>query len=527
VPAPDFRNTPGNSRILQDFAILRGDFIMQDSVRKPTMKDVAALAGVTPATVSRVLSDFPAISEATRSKVRQACEELNYVPDLAARGLSGHTTHTIGLIIPDVSNPYFSGLAEAIEQTAYDSGYRLVLTNSLRNPDHELQVVNSVLAQQVDGVLISAYSPDSQARASALLGSLPCVFLGNNHGPACSFVEADNALGAYEAGQYLLRLGHRDILFLGGRTGSRTLEQRLTGFRRALEEAGVAGRESTAPADAQSLRQWTRQRAQELLQDPQNRPGAVVAYSDMLAMQVMEAAEACGIRIPEDLSLLGFDNISFGALPRIHLTSVSQRKFRQGRLAVERLLEKIRGETAPHGGYSAARAHHSLDVPENLRGENFVRGMTNETRQAQGARLERETQEAVMADIPAFAQAEIHNLVPAPAQGARDAGGAGVQYGAGGPPAGDRGLSPGLPVHPALRRDPGQRAGRRVHPLRQSGHGPGAGGVLRAQLRLRAGVHRTGGRPGRPGPSRQRRVLPLAHPAGEGGAAAGAVQLVL
>jgi LacI family transcriptional regulator len=332
---------------LQDFAILRGDFIMQDSVRKPTMKDVAALAGVTPATVSRVLSDFPAISEATRSKVRQACEELNYVPDLAARGLSGHTTHTIGLIIPDVSNPYFSGLAEAIEQTAYDSGYRLVLTNSLRNPDHELQVVNSVLAQQVDGVLISAYSPDSQARASALLGSLPCVFLGNNHGPACSFVEADNALGAYEAGQYLLRLGHRDILFLGGRTGSRTLEQRLAGFRRALEEAGVAGRESTAPADAQSLRQWTRQRAQELLQDPQNRPGAVVAYSDMLAMQVMEAAEACGIRIPEDLSLLGFDNISFGALPRIHLTSVSQRKFRQGRLAVERLLEKIRGETAP------------------------------------------------------------------------------------------------------------------------------------------------------------------------------------
>lgn len=311
--------------------------------KRATIKDVAALAGVSAATVSRVLDDRPQISAETKARVRAACIQLGYVPNAAARGLAGQATHTIGLVVPDISNPYFSGMATAIEETAAAHGYRVFLSNSLRKPEQELRAIENFMARQVDGILVSPISPQTQARHREILGNVPCVYLGVNHGEDCSYVMADNEAGAYAAARYLLRLGHRDILFLGGRPTSRTRELRLRGFRRALEEAGLEGRELPAPPNVTLMRQWSYEAAAELLKGPL--PDAIFAFSDMTALKLLEAAEEQGIRIPEDVSLVGYDNIAFAALPRIHLTTVSQHKFQQSRIAVERLLEKIGGST--------------------------------------------------------------------------------------------------------------------------------------------------------------------------------------
>ena len=309
--------------------------------KRATIKDVAALAGVSAATVSRALDDRPEISSETKERVRSACAQLGYVPNAAARGLAGHATHTIGLVLPDISNPYFSGMATAIEETAAAHGCRVFLSNSLRKEDRELRAIENLVARQVDGILVNPVSPESQLRHREVLGGLPCVYLGANHDESPSYVMADNETGAYAAARYLIRLGHRDILFLGGRTTSRTREQRIRGFRRALAEAGLEGRELPAPPNVTLMRQWSYEAASELLKGPL--PDAIFAFSDMTALKILEAAEECGIRIPEDVSLLGYDNIAFAALPRIHLTTVSQHKFQQSRIAVERLLEKING----------------------------------------------------------------------------------------------------------------------------------------------------------------------------------------
>ena len=334
--------------------------------KRATIKDVAALAGVSAATVSRALDDRPEISSETKERVRSACAQLGYVPNAAARGLSGHATHTIGLVLPDISNPYFSGMATAIEETAAAHGCRVFLSNSLRKEDRELRAIENLVARQVDGILVNPVSPESQLRHREVLGGLPCVYLGANHDESPSYVMADNETGAYAAARYLIRLGHRDILFLGGRTTSRTREQRIRGFRRALAEAGLEGRELPAPPNVTLMRQWSYETALELLKGPL--PDAIFAYSDMTALTVLEAAEERGVRIPEDLSMVGYDNIAFGALHRIHLTTVSQHKYQQGQIAVERLLEKINGSRA-----------HTEDIlePELIIRSTCVKHQTN------------------------------------------------------------------------------------------------------------------------------------------------------
>lgn len=310
--------------------------------KRVTIKDVAAVAGVSFATVSRAIADHPEISDGTKARVRAACAQLGYVPNAAAKGLTGRATYTIGLIVPDISNPFFADMATAIEQTAAQHAYRVLLSNSLRDPDLEYQAIDNFLARQVDGLLISPASPISQQQHEKLLGNMPCVYLGINHDENSSYVMSDNEGGAYAATKYLLQLGHRDILFVGGRASSRTRQLRILGFYRALEEAGVQGRDIAVSESVGLMKQWTIEQALEVLADPL--PDAVFAFSDTIAMKIMEAAEIRGIRIPEDLSLVGYDNISFSALPCVHLTTVSQKKFRLGAIAAERLIEKIQGK---------------------------------------------------------------------------------------------------------------------------------------------------------------------------------------
>lgn len=331
-------------------------------MERATIYDVAKLAKVSPTTVSRALHDHPAISEKTKRRVRTACEQLAYVPDIVARGLSGQKTHTIGVIVTDISDPYLSALCAVIERYCSEQGYRVLLGNTLHDPQYEWEAVGRMLSQQVDGLLISAHSPQSQARHKALIGDLPCVYLGNNHTPDCSYVEVDNERGAYEAAQYLYHLGHRRIAFVGGRAGSRTLELRLNGYRRSLLSHDLPPWEIVAPEQIDNLSKWCYQGTLSGLWGGRGFD-AVIAYTDIIAMNILDAAEAGGLRVPEDFSLIGFDNIAFSQLRHVRLTSVSQNHARTGQLAVERLLAQIDG----HSGRTADTLPPELMIRDTCR----------------------------------------------------------------------------------------------------------------------------------------------------------------
>ncbi len=310
-----------------------------------TIKDVAERAGVSTGTVSRVLSDRPEISDATKHRIRAICQEKGYVPNMAARSLVKQASCTLGLIIPDISNPYFSEIALEIEMVARSYGYHLLICNSTRSEKREYEAAEQVLRQQVDGMIVSPSSPESMERLRSLMGGLPAVYLGDNHGPNCSFVSVNNVRGGYLGGAYLAQLGHRSVAFIGGRANSRTNRYRVQGFRQAMEEYGCRSMVVDCPAGMDDAERYGCLAADFLAGHPP--VTAIFAYSDRFAFGVMQAAGDLGLRIPEDLSLLGFNNISYAGFPHINLTSISHQNQRLGRTAVERLIAQINGAKEP------------------------------------------------------------------------------------------------------------------------------------------------------------------------------------
>ena len=311
-------------------------------MKRVTITDVARRAGVSTGTVSRVLADHPQISAATKQRIREICEEMGYVPNMAARSLVKQSSQTLGLIIPDVSNPYFAEITLEIEIVARSMGYHLLICNSTRMEKREYEAAEQMLHQQVDGVIIAPASAGSMERLRTLYGNLPVVYLGDNHGGDCSYVTVDNVRGGYLGGQYLAELGHRNAVFIGGRAGSLTNRYRARGFLQAMEEYGFHGTVVNCPDEMSDTDRYDRLAREFLEKKPSIT--AVFAYSDRFAFSVMKAASELGYRIPEDLSLLGFNNISFAALPHINLTSIAHHNQLLGRTAVERLIAQIHGE---------------------------------------------------------------------------------------------------------------------------------------------------------------------------------------
>ena len=310
-------------------------------MKRVTIKDVAERAGVSTGTVSRALSDRPEISAATKARIRAICEEMGYVPNMAARRLVKRASHTLGLIIPDISNPYFAEIALEIEMVARSNGYHLLICNSTRSEKREYEAAEQVLRQQVDGIIVSPSSPESMERLRTLCGSLPVIYLGDNHGPNCSYVSVNNVRGGYLGGRYLAELGHRSVAFMGGRASSRTNRYRVQGFLQAMEEYDCRSFVVDCPNEMDDADRYNRLAAEFLAQKPPIT--AIFAYSDRFAFCVMRAAFDLGLRIPEDLSLLGFNNIAYAAFPHINLASIAHHNQLIGRTAVERLLAQIGG----------------------------------------------------------------------------------------------------------------------------------------------------------------------------------------
>ena len=317
-------------------------------MKNVTIKDVAKAAGVSYSTVSRALTGSPEISEETRSRILQICKEMNYTVNTVARSMVKKSTKLLGLIIPSVNNPFMSELAYHIDRQARARGYNIILCNSSRDPEQERELFELMIGRQVDGILLSPAGMESYEKLYTYLSRIPTVFIGENlREMPESYVSVDNFRGAQMGVEYLYKLGHREILYFGRRRGSTTHQLRAEGYAAACEHYGLTPHYCNNSFSSSSIK-YGYQLAKQLFSQ-ELRYTAIFAATDTNALGIMQAAEEVNIRIPGDLSLLGFDNIRDASLPRIGLSTIEQPKKMLASVAVETLLDKIQND---RDGYS-------------------------------------------------------------------------------------------------------------------------------------------------------------------------------
>lgn len=304
-----------------------------------TLHDVADIAGVSIATVSRVLTGARPSPPATRERVLAAAAELDYRPSALARALRRRTSHTLGLLITDIENPYFPELVRAVEDAAHARGYGLLLCNAADDPARELAYLNLLLERRVDGIVVA--SSRVGGRHAALLARAPVpVVLVNSDAPRSGLpaVTSDNRGGARLATEHLLALGHRRIAHISAPRVNAAAGQRLAGVRSALHAAGLDPRDlAVALGDAHVA---GGERAMDELLDGAVVPTAVLCYNDLTAIGAMRALRRRGLRVPGDVSLVGFDDIDLAAWTDPPLTTVAQPKTEMGRWAVARIADQ-------------------------------------------------------------------------------------------------------------------------------------------------------------------------------------------
>lgn len=310
---------------------------------RPTIKDIAERAGVGLGTVSRVLNDNPRVSDTTRAKVMGAVRDLNYVPSLAARGLSLGRTQSIAVIAPFFTRSVFVERLHGIEETTSTNGYDVVIYNvdATEKRDRYFRTVPD--PRRVDGVIVISLPPSGQDVALFQRSSVPIVFVDVGN-PVCEpfdRIVINDVEGGRTATQHLIDLGHRRIGYIGDipQPGFNFTagEDRFAGYRRALSEASIPIRPDYH-LDGRFGREIARDLANRMLSLPE-RPTAIFASNDTQALGVLEAARDLGLDVPLDLSIVGYDDIEMSDF--LGLTTVRQLLFESGRRSVEALLQRI------------------------------------------------------------------------------------------------------------------------------------------------------------------------------------------
>jgi LacI family transcriptional regulator len=308
-----------------------------------TIRDVAKLAGVAPITVSRVINDSEEVNPATRQRVKKAVEELNYVPNILAKSLRSKRSHTIALVVSDVTNPFYTTIARGVEDTAAQSGFHVILCNTDENPDKEANYINILLQRRVDGIIISPTTDNRKQLASLKRQQVPCVLI-DRQVPGCKsdVVRCDSREGARRLIWHLLHLDHRRIAMISGPRGISTADDRVEGYCQALRERGLPVEERLIKRGGYKQTSGY-QLTQELLKD-QPRPTAIFAANNFIAVGALQALREAGLNVPEDMALVCFDDIPQASLIYPFLTVVAQPAYEMGKVAAELLLERLAGK---------------------------------------------------------------------------------------------------------------------------------------------------------------------------------------
>jgi LacI family transcriptional regulator len=321
-------------------------------MNRPTQVDVARLAGVSRATVSYVLNGVTdgrvPISEETRQRVLEAIEELGYEPDARAQALRSGNTNTIALIIPDLRNPHFCELATGIEEAARASGYHLLLSSTTLNDEYAVEIFKDLSRRRFDGLILGSSfilkSEEAQATLEQVRGrGLPIVELSENYG--VDSIGTDYSEAAREVMSYLLSLGHRRIGLIYGIGGHELAEDRRVPYQAGLEGAGIPIDENLVVECGPTIEDGY-QAAKKLLELP-SRPTAIIAINDLLSIGAVRAAADAGLRVPNDLSLVGYDDIPMANYLVPRLTTVTKDAHASGKKAFEILMRRMQNSDLP------------------------------------------------------------------------------------------------------------------------------------------------------------------------------------
>ncbi|NLG84543.1 MAG: LacI family transcriptional regulator, partial [Firmicutes bacterium] len=312
----------------------------------PTIKDVARLAGVAPCTVSNTLNGTGYVAKATRERVLAAVRELGYQPSAIARGLKLGRTNMIALIIPTISTSMFSEMIEGIEEVATATNYHLIVCRSARDPNRELTYLNLFRDGRVDGIILAAPRVDDPCFAEIATAKVPVVLVGGKApGEDVPSVVVDNRKGASEAIRYLLELGHRRIGFINGPLTVFDSRERFEAVKDTLGKAGVPFDEHLYIEG--DFTQSSGYAAAREIMSRGARPTALFVGCDTMAIGAMQALKDMGFRIPEDVAVVGFDDIKYAQYFEPPLTTVRQPAYQGGSRATKMLLNLIEGKSLP------------------------------------------------------------------------------------------------------------------------------------------------------------------------------------
>jgi DNA-binding LacI/PurR family transcriptional regulator len=310
-----------------------------------SIKDVAREAGVSTATVSHVINNTRFVSEEVRARVVEAVERCRYYPNAHARSLASGRTHILGLVVSDISNPFFPELVKSIEAAAFERGYDVVLSNTNYDPERTSHYVRRFIERKLTGVVIMTSELDTALVDELARREVSVVFLDlGQPGLHMSNLRVNYEVGIEEAISHLVSLGHTEIYFVGGPAHLRSAARRHEAFCNSMRRHLPDARAEVYHGDFKL--EGGRRAAGEMLVARQ-RPTAVVAANDMMALGAMVEFRAAGLSIPRDISVVGFDDIAFAALAEPQLTTVCLPRMDLGRRAVEALMTTIEHPDQP------------------------------------------------------------------------------------------------------------------------------------------------------------------------------------
>ncbi|WP_462053984.1 substrate-binding domain-containing protein, partial [Vibrio cholerae] len=306
-----------------------------------TMKDIARLAGVSTSTVSHVINKSRFVSDEIAERVNNAAQQLNYAPSALARSLKMNRTKTIGMLVTTSTNPFFGEVVKGVERSCYHQGYNLILCNTEGDNQRMKASINTLLQKRVDGLLLMCSTLEGE-RLDVFdrYPDIPIVVM--DWGPilfASDKIQDNSLQGGYMAAKHLIECGHKEIGCITGPLIRHQAQMRYEGYKRALAEAGIAiNPDWIVESDFECEGGY---QAFEKLYQRGKLPSALFVSNDMMAMGVIQAASQRGLRVPDDLSLIGYDDVHIAKFMTPALTTIHQPKYRLGKAAVDTLLYRL------------------------------------------------------------------------------------------------------------------------------------------------------------------------------------------
>ncbi len=315
--------------------------------KKVTIEDIAEEVGYSANTVSRALNDKSEIKQETKDLILKTAEEMGYRPNRVAQRMRAQKTGILGVVVANNANPFFSRVVKGIESAAADRGYNIILKDSDESPEKEEEAIKIMLSEQVDGLLISPVNSE-KSNITKISEDLPLVsFARHFKGLEIDFVLIDDLKGGYLATNHLIENGYQEIALLNGPLNELSAQERLEGYKKAITESGGEPDPELIYDGVLTMDQGYR--AGKKILDSDRTPDAVHTFSDFVALGFMKAAEEASLRIPEDIGIVGFDDIPFCSYSRVPLSTVHVPIKEIGEEAVNILLDRIQNQSKEEG----------------------------------------------------------------------------------------------------------------------------------------------------------------------------------